>query len=370
MKSSLELHLKKFIFSLGLAMAFTLIPGVAHANTPVIAVSVNGVAITTASQSATPANVTVPSDNSVDSQDAVRVSITNLTAGSVVSVIANNAFVVGGLSTNLVPVRSSSGVGSLNINTGTGTTAEFYVYTLSTSLSSFTISTSGISNTFYLKGNAGPAYNLESTLPTTGYVSSFGKIALKVTDAFGNAVSGVTPTVSAIGLLSTGAAATDATGSSEITVTYPTSPGRAAIQISIVATSVTGLPAAKSSISAFIDIVSLEAQLLLERAERLKEKQDLQAQLLTAQRAAEAAKSAQAEAEKSEASAKASSESNAAKVAELNRTVSTLNSEIANIRTSLTQANSSLLALDKKYKALVAKYNRAATKYKFAKITG
>jgi hypothetical protein len=337
-----------------------------------IAVSVNGVVITTATSSATPANVTVPSDNSVDAADAVRVSLSALTAGSTVSVIANNATVVSALSTATNPVRSTDGSASVSLNTGTGTTADLYVFTKSTTLSSFTVSSSGVSYTYYLKGSAGPAYNLEVTMTTTGYVSSFTKIPLKVTDVFGNPVTGVIPQISAIGMVSTGAAATDTTGSSEITVTYPSTAGRSALQISITATSVIGLPSAKSLYSAFIDVVSLadqiaieKAALATEKAARAKDKEEFTTQLVAANKAATDAQAARDTAEKALATLKSSSDS---KIAASDKAILDLNTQIATLKTTLSTSQSSTLAIDAKYRALVKKYNVLAKKYKFPQV--
>lgn len=356
---------KKSRISVLLTLAFSiafLTPNFASANFTT-SLSVNGVAVTNANASSTPANVTVPADNSIDAADAVRVALSGLTAGTNISIITNNALAVGALSTNLLPVRASSGISSLNINIGTGNTAEFYVYTLSTALSSFIVSSSGVSNTYYLKGAAGPAYNLEGSLPATGNVSSFSKVSLKVTDAFGNPVTGTSPSVSAIGLTATSASVSDAAGVSELTLTYPATPGRAALQVSINATSVTGLQAAKSSISTFIDVISLEAQLALERAEWVKEKAALQSQVTQAQAAA-------TEAEKSVQAMKTLSDSNALKVTQLTSNVAALNSELNTVKGNLNKANESLLNLEKKYKALIKKYNTLAKKFNRPTIKG
>jgi hypothetical protein len=355
------------LLSVSLLIALGLQAPAANANYT-IAVSVNGVVITTATSSATPANVTVPSDNSIDAADAVRVSLSALTAGSTVSVIANNATVVSALSTVTNPIRSTDGSASVSLNTGTGTTADFYVFTKSTTLSSFTVSSSGVSYTYYLKGSAGPAYNLEVTMATTGYVSSFTKIPLKVTDVFGNPVTGVTPQISAIGMLSTGAAATDTTGASEITVTYPSTAGRAALQISIAATSVIGLPSAKSNYSAFIEVVSLadqiaieKAALVAEKAARAKDKEEFTSQLAAANKAVSDAQAARDTAEKALATLKSASD---AKVAEAEKSIKDLNAQVTTLRTSLQTSQASVLAIDTKYKALIKKYNALAKKYK------
>ena len=344
--------------------------------------SVNGVAITTASSNSTPANVTVPSDNSVDAADAVRVTLSAIASGSTISVVANNALIVGALSSNLNPVRASAGVSTQAITSGV-TTAEFFVYTTTTSLASFTISSGSATNTYFLKGSAGPAYNLEANLPKTGYASTYGKLSLKVTDAFGNPVSGVTPTVSAIGLTATAAPATDATGSSEISVTYPTIAGAAAIQVAISATSVTGFVAPKSLLSSIISIVNLETLLSEEKIARAAEKAAFEAEIA---RVVKSAADAKAASDKTAADAKAASDkaladakalqtqaesalatlktTTDAKIAELNSSITKLNSELAALKTSLLSATESKVAIDKKYKALVTKYNSLAKRFK------
>lgn len=389
------------IGSLAIAAQFLVTPAWANYTATI---SVNGVAITTATSNSTPANVTIPSDNSVDAADAVRVALSAIAPGATVSVVANNALIVGALSTNLTPVRANAGVATQSITSGV-TTAEFFVYTTTTSLASFTISSGSTTSTFFLRGTAGPAYNLQATLPTTGYASTYGKLALKVTDAFGNAVSGVTPTVSAIGLTATAAPATDATGASEVSITYPTTAGAAAIQVSITATSVTGLAAPKSTLSSIITIVNLEQLLTDEKALRAVEKTAYEAEIAKLAKAAvdtkaitdKAAADAKAAADKALADAKAATDKAAAdakaladkavadakalqtqaetalatlktstdaKIAELNASITKLNTEITALKTSVTTATAATAALDKKYKALVAKYNTLAKRYK------
>jgi hypothetical protein len=72
----------------------------------------------------------------------------------------------------------------------TGKTVTFYVYTTSTSADAFTISYPGFSTTYYLKGLAGVAYNLNVTAPTTIATTGDGsKMVVKVSDVFGNNIS-------------------------------------------------------------------------------------------------------------------------------------------------------------------------------------
>jgi hypothetical protein len=232
----------------------------ANAN-PVIALSINGVAITTASVSTTPASVTVPSDNSVDAVDAVRFSLSNVGTGTTVTVAATNSFIVSSLSTTLNPVRSNSGVISANYNVGTGTTSEFFAYTRSTGLGTITITNGGSTFTFYIRGTAGPAYTIAYTPNAKPFTSTLVKQSVKITDVFGNAVVGVSPTVTPINLTSTAATSSNADGVSEFTVTYPTTAGQAALSVSIPAVDVLGFDPAVKTISTFIDVTDANGEI-------------------------------------------------------------------------------------------------------------
>jgi len=232
----------------------------ANAN-PVIALSINGVAITTASVSTTPASVTVPSDNSVDAVDAVRFSLSNVGTGTTVTVAATNSFIVSSLSTTLNPVRSNSGVVSANYNVGTGTTSEFFAYTRSTGLGTITITNGGSTFTFYIRGTAGPAYTIAYTPNAKPFTSTLVKQSVKITDVFGNAVVGVSPTVTPINLTSTAATSSNADGVSEFTVTYPTTAGQAALSVSIPAVDVLGFDPAVKTISTFIDVTDANGEI-------------------------------------------------------------------------------------------------------------
>ena len=246
---------------------------------PTIALSINGVVISTATVSTTPASVTVPSDNSVDAVDAVRFFLTNVDAGTTVTVAATNSFIVSSLSTTLNPVRSNAGVTSANYNVGTGTTSEFFAYTRSTGLGTITISNGGSTYTYYLRGTAGPAYTIAYTPNAKPFTSTLVKQSVKVTDVFGNAVAGVSPTITPINLTSTTATSSGADGVSEFTLTYPSTAGQAALSVSIPAVDVAGFDPAVKAISTFIDVTDANgeiakatAALAAEKAVRTAEK--------------------------------------------------------------------------------------------------
>ena len=268
---------------------------------PAVALSINGVAITTASVSTTPASVTVPADNSVDAVDAVRFFLTSVDAGTTVTVAATNSFIVSSLSTTLNPVKNAAGVTSASYNVGTGTTSEFFAYTRSTSLGTITITNGGSTFTYYIRGTAGPAYTVAYTPNAKPFTSTLVKQSVKVTDVFGNAVAGVTPTLSLINLTSTTPTSSNTDGVSEFTLTYPSTAGKSALSVSIPAVDVVGFDPAVKAISTFIDvtdatgeIATATAALAAEKAARTAEKTASDAALATATAALAAEKTAAA----------------------------------------------------------------------------
>ena len=356
----------------GLLLSFlSAIPAQAAAT---VALSVNGVAITTATSSSTPASVSVPSDNSVDAADAVRFSLIGVDTGSTVTVAATNAFVVSTLSTTLNPVRSNSGVTSASYNVGTGTTSEFYAYTKSNALGTIVITNAGSTFTYYLKGTAGPAYTLAYTAPATPYTSTISKQSATVTDVFGNLVVGVTPTLALINLTSTTPTATNADGVSDFTITYPSAPGQSALSITIAATDVVGLQAAVKSITAFITVADAAGALAAEKAARAAEKAASDA-ALAAEKAARATEKATADvalasekagraADKATADAALAAEKaalateKAARIADkaaTDKSIATLNAQVATV-------NQQIASLKVLYNKLAVKFKQKTIK--------
>ena len=263
---------------------------------PTIALSINGVVISTASVSTTPASVTVPADNSVDAVDAVRFFLTSVDAGTTVTVAATNSFIVSSLSTTLNPVKNNAGVTSASYNVGTGTTSEFYAYTRSTGLGTITITNGGSTFTYYIRGTAGPAYTVAYTPNAKPFTSTLVKQSVKVTDVFGNTVTGVTPTLSLINLTSTTPTSSNSEGLSEFTITYPSTAGKSALSVSIPAVDVVGFDPAVKAISTFIDVTDANGEiatattaLAAEKAARTAEKTASDAALAAEKTAAAAA---------------------------------------------------------------------------------
>ena len=355
--------------------------GAAPANAnPIVALTINGVVISTANVSSTPASVTVPSDNSVDAVDAVRFSLTNVGTGTTVTVAATNSFVVPSLSTTLNPVRSNSGVTSANYNVGTGTTSEFFAYTRSTGLGTITITNGGSTFTFYIRGTAGPAYAIAYTPNAKPFTSTLVKQSVKVSDVFNNAVTGVTPALSLINLTSTTPTASNADGISEFTLTYPSVAGKSALSVSIPAVDVLGLDPAVKSISTFIDVTDANGEIAAATAALAAEKAAAAA-ALAAEKAARSAEKAASDAalaaekaartaDKTTADALLASEK-ASRAAEKAVTDAALAAEKAARATdkaandkALATLNTRVAALTKQVTDLKALYNKLAIKFK------
>ena len=139
-------------------------------------------------------------------------------------------------------------------------------------MGTITITNSGTTFTYYLKGSAGPAYTLAYSPPATPYTSTISKQSATVSDVFGNKIVGVTPLLSLINLTSTPPTATNADGVSEFTITYPATKGQSALSISIGATDVLGLQAAVKSVTSFITVVDPADALAAEKAARAADK--------------------------------------------------------------------------------------------------
>ena len=350
---------KKVSLVIAAALTGTVLATVPAQAVPTIAVTVNAVADTDANTLAGAAVVTVPSDNKVDAADAVKFALTGVDTGTVVTATTSGAFIVSALWASTAPVTSASGVTSYTVNTGTGTTAEFYVYTKSTAAGTVTITNGGNTYVYYVKGTAGPAYNLDTTVSANANTSAVVEYSTKVTDVFGNIPTATTPVVTVIGAtVSVASAASDTTtGISKVTVTYPATAGNAAINFAITATDVDGLPVAVKSVTKFVTVsdlatanASLTAQLSASIAARAADAAASAAALTKASADLAAEKAARA-ADKV-ASDKALADAAAAKIA-------------AQAASDLAAATAKA-AYKAEYNALATKWNKANPKAKVA----
>jgi hypothetical protein len=272
--------------------------------------TVGGSSVSTGLTAANPVVLPVPADNSVDSADALKIALTGLDTGTVVSAVASNASIVPALATVSTPVTASAGTSSLSINTGTGTTADFYVFTKTINAGTVVVTIGGNVTTYYVKGSAGAAYNLSVVAADTANVSSINKVYVKTTDAFGNPVVTSTPTITVIGATASSVSVSDTTtGTFAFDLTAPATVGNAAFTAAITATDVTGFAAAAKSATKFVAITSVADALALANA---------QIASLTAQLAAEkAARTADAAAAKAAADASATAAATAKAAADV-----------------------------------------------------
>ena len=344
---------KKIALGLVAAMALgTIVATPASANTVSVAVTTS---VAGAGTALSPYTVNVPSDNSVsDTTDALTFTAIVVAGTPVTFTTSGNAKIVSAVNAT---ITSASGVTSLTV-TPASTTAVVYVFTTSTSASAVTASVLGASTTTYLKGIAGPAYNVSLSVPSTGNIGGTVTATAKVTDIFGNPVA-TAPTFTAINAIA-GAATVDSVtvGTYTSAITLPVAGGNSAVGASIVApTSVPTLALAKVSDSAIVVASDLAALLAAEKA----------ASALAAAKAVADAATAKAAADKAltDAVAAAIAAEKAASAKALADAKAVSDAEIAKLKADNAAA---LTAMKKAFNALATQWNKKNPKSKVALI--
>lgn len=234
------------------------------ANAATATLTVNNAAPATAGTSvATAIVLPVPSDNSVDAADALKIALTNVATGSNVVVSATNAKVL----TSLTNAKAETGTSSVTVSTGTGTTADVFVYTTTTANGSVTVTANNVTTTYFVKGTAGPAYKLSVAAPATINIGGTAPLTATVVDAFGNAVTNAT--ISAVVIRGTVTAfAYDTTDARyEATVTAPATAGNTVIAHSITASAVVGLGSPVTEVISTVVAADLAGQVAALQAE-------------------------------------------------------------------------------------------------------
>lgn len=218
------------------------------------ALTVDGTAVESAT-SANPVLLPVPTDNSIDSEDALKVIVSDLAHNTAVTVSATNATVVPALATVDAPVTATSGSANFTGNSTTGTTVTFYVYTKTVAKGSVAVTVGGDTNTYYVQGIAGSLKNLFLAAPTSGVGEKDVKIKPTGTDLFGNPVAATT--VNAVyntnGVITTGTLTTG----TEHTITLPAS---GTVTVSVYATNVVQASATIVARDLISEIAALNAQ--------------------------------------------------------------------------------------------------------------
>jgi hypothetical protein len=193
--------------------------------------------------------------------------LSGVTAGSNVVVTATNAKIVTAVTSGSTTVKVDSGVSTATIPTGTGTTADVFVYTTTTETGSVSVTANNNTTTYYVKGTAGPAYNLTVVAPVVANLGAAVEITAIVTDVFGNAVTNASISSTVI-RGSIGAFSYDSTDKRyEATLTAPTTAGTTVIGNTITATAVTGLAKPVTEVVSNISVADLAGQVVALQAQ-------------------------------------------------------------------------------------------------------
>jgi len=281
--------INKLSLVIAAALAGTVLTSVS-ASAATTTLSVGGSTVTTGTVATNPTVLPVPSDNKVDSADALKVSISGSDiTGISITAVATNATIVTALHTDTAPVTSNTGSSTVSIATGTGTVAEFYVYTKTTNAGTVVVSFAGTSVTYYVKGSAGAAYNLSLIAPDTVNTSTSTKIFARTSDIFGNPVTTSTPSVTSIGATVGSVSVSEtSTGTFAFDLSAPATVGTIGLSVGITATDIAGLAAASKTATKFIAITNLADALASANAQISA----LNSQLLAANAAKKAAEDA------------------------------------------------------------------------------
>jgi hypothetical protein len=313
---------KKVSLIIAAALTSTMIVSpAAQANAGTVTLTVAGSAATGGTVVTTPVALPVPADNSVDAADALKIAVTGVDTGTVVTAVAVNATLVPALSATGAAVTASSGSSTLSIATGTGTSADFYVYTKSTAVGSVSITRAGTTTVYYVQGTAGALNSITLTAPASAAAGTSQVLKVSGFDVFGNLKSGATinTLVSSSGAALATALTTDTAvatlGTKEQTVTVPATGSITVVAYATVATAVTGLAAPIGSVSATIVVRDIAAELAAKNAELAAANQALATAnaALTAEKAGRAADKAASDS--ATVTAKAASDLAAAKAA-------------------------------------------------------
>ena len=206
------------------ALATSILVSVPANAAPTATVTVASATPATAGNSeATAIALAVPTAGTVDANNSLRLSFANITAGVRVNAVATNALIV----TSLTGATSASGDARVAVETGTGTTADIYVFTKTTAVGSVVVTIGDSITTYYVKGIAGALKTIGLSAPESAPLGSVAKVNVLGADVFGNAVTtDVRVIVSTNGIVTTDVARTSnvynvnvpATGSVTVTI--------------------------------------------------------------------------------------------------------------------------------------------------------
>lgn len=272
---------KKISVAIAAALAIGTMVGITPASAATT-LTVNSVAAVGGTSAVSPVAIPVPDQNNVLVSKALAIVVDSLTANTLVTASATNGKILTTIGTALAPVVATAGSATASINTGSGTTATFYVFTTSTVDGSVVITVSGSSTTYYFKGSAGALNAITMTTPDTAAAGTTQKVVLGGYDVFGNAIGAssislqvVTSTASTTTVHTTDTATAGSTvlGLKSVDVSVPATGTLTLVATASVAAAVTGLasPVGVAVKTVAIrdlatELASVQAQLVAERA--------------------------------------------------------------------------------------------------------
>jgi hypothetical protein len=275
---------KKISLIIAAALTSTMLVSTA-ANAATTTLTVAGSAATGGTVATAPVVLPVPADNSVDAADVLKIVVSGSDiTGTSITAVATNASLVSALATSTAPVTASSGSSSLTLNVGTGTVAEFYVYTKTTAVGTVSFNVGGNTTTYYVQGTAGALNSISLTAPVSGAAGTIATLKVAGYDVFGNLKSGSTinTLVSSNGAATVTALTTDTAvatlGTKEQTVTLPASGSVVVTAYATVATAITGLTAPVGSVVATVAVRDFAGELASKNAELASKNAELAAE--------------------------------------------------------------------------------------------
>ena len=250
-----------------------LVPTAAYANAGTVTLTVAGSAATGGTVVTTPVSLPVPADNSVDAADALKIAVTGVDTGTVVTAVAVNATLVSSIATTSAAVTASSGGNTLSVATGTGNSADFYVYTKTTGVGSVSITRAGTTTVYYVQGTAGALNSITMTASSAAAAGTAQVLKVAGYDVFGNPKGGATinTLVSSAGAALASTLTTDTAtatlGTKEQVITMPAAGVVTVVAYATVAAAVTGLATPVGSTSIQITVRDMSAELAAKNAE-------------------------------------------------------------------------------------------------------
>ena len=285
---------KKLSIATAAAMAIGTLVSVAPANAATT-LTVNSVAAVGGTTAVNPVSIPVPDQNNVLVSKALSIVVDTLPANTVVNASATNGKILTTIGTALAPVVATAGSATASVNTGSGNTATFYVFTTSTVDGSVVITVGGSSTTYYFKGLAGALNAITMSTPDTAAAGTTQKVILGGYDVFGNAIGGSSISLQVI----TSAASTTTVHTTDATTAGSAVLGLKTVDVSVPATGTLTLVATATVAAAVTGLASPVGVAVKTVAIRdlATELASVQAQLV-AERSAHAATKASAEAAK------------------------------------------------------------------------